>query len=105
MGNTEMSTLATLNRARKAAEAVLDDYGWGRRPEWDTPECRQAYDDRDEAMKAIAAYDNGRGTVQARFDRFWSYVNAERLALLNPELADMARWKRKGRMAQVAELV
>ena len=30
---------------------------------------------------------------------------AEELARSQPELADMARWKPKGRMAQVAELV
>lgn len=69
-----MTSLATLNRARKDAETILDGCAWGRVPDWNDRDCRDAYEDRREALQAIAAYNNGRGTVRERFDRFWTYV-------------------------------
>lgn len=50
-----------------------------------------------EAVEAEANFSFGRGTVRERFERYWSYVNAEELARSQPELADMARWAPKAR--------
>lgn len=70
-------TLAQLRNARKAMQDRITD------------DDRTAYAYED-AVEAEAAYDNGRGTVRQRFDRYWSFVAARQANALGNLLRRVA---------------